>query len=120
MVHRRAEMRNAAQATVGTGLEEATGTMPNFFGAHGGPDVARIREYPERQLELGFSSKFYSWVSDGAVGSVSHIALTPRPSELAVGLCDAAVTAREITRSVIPRHACLHCLQIYSEQRKRD
>jgi hypothetical protein len=94
------------------------GMMPNFFGAHGGPAVARISAYPEH--ELGFSSKFYSWVSDGAVGSVSHIALTPRPSELAVGLCDAAVTAREITRSVIPRHACLQCLQIYSEQATRD
>jgi hypothetical protein len=96
------------------------GTMPNFFGAHGGPDVARITDYPEHRHELGFSSKFYSWVSDGAVGSVSHIVLTPRASELAVGLCDAAVTAREITQSVIPRHACLQCLQLYSEKATRD
>jgi hypothetical protein len=92
--------------------------MPNFFGIPGGPDVARIPDYPEHQYEFGFSSQFYSWVSDGAVGSVSHIALAPRQGELALGFCGAAVTAREITRSVIPRHACSQCLQIYAEQAK--
>jgi hypothetical protein len=94
--------------------------MPNFFGVPVGSDIARIADYPEHQPELGFSSKSYSWVTDGAVGSVSHIALTPRQSELTAGLCSTAVTAREITRSVIPRHACPRCLQVYTEQEKRD
>jgi hypothetical protein len=94
--------------------------MPNFFGVPVGSDVARIADYPEHQHELGFSSTSYSWVTDGAVGSVSHIALTPRQSELTASLCGAALTARAITRSVIPRHACPQCLQIYTEQEQRD
>jgi hypothetical protein len=113
-------MGNAVQATVGIGLGSLFGSMPNFFGVPVGSDVARIADYPEHQHELGFSSQSYFWVSEGAVGSVSHIALTPRQSELAMGLCGAAVTAREITRSVIPRHACPQCLQVYTEQARRD
>ena len=63
------------------------------------------------QHRLGFGSKRYAWVSNGGSGSVSHIALTPRLFNPVTGLCGTAVTAREITRSVIPRHACPQCLQ---------
>jgi hypothetical protein len=120
MVRQRAEMGNAVQATVGIGLGSLLGTMPNFFGVPVGSDIAHKADYSEHQHELGFSSKSFSWVSDGAVGSVSHIALAPCQCELAMGLCGAAVTAREITRSVIPRHACPQCLQVYTEQAKHD
>jgi len=77
-------------------------------------------DYPDHQYELGFSSKRYAWVSDGAPGSLSHIALTPRQFNPVRGLCGTAVAAIEIKRSVLPRHACPQCLQLYSEQAKRD
>jgi hypothetical protein len=113
-------MGNAVQVTVGIALGCLFGTMANFFGIPVRSDAARMADYPESQQELGFSSKSHFWISDGAVGSVSHIALAPHQSELTASFCGAAVAAREITRSVIPRHACPQCLQIYTEQAKRD
>ena len=56
---------------------------------------------------------------NGAFGSVSHIALTPRQFNPVTGLCG-AVSAVEINRSVLPKHAGPQCLQLYTEQAKRD
>jgi hypothetical protein len=77
-------------------------------------------DYPDHQHQFGFSSKRYAWVSNGAFGSVSHIALTPRQSNPVTGLCGTAVAAIDIKRSVLPKHACPQCLQLYTEQAKRD
>jgi hypothetical protein len=77
-------------------------------------------DYPNHQHQLGFSSKRYAWVSNGASGSVSHIALTPRQFNPVTGLCGTPVAAIEIKRSVLPQHACPQCLQLYTNQAKSD
>jgi len=77
-------------------------------------------DYPDHQHELGFSSRRYAWVSDGASGSVSHIALMPRQFNPVTGLCGTAVAAVDIKRSVLPRQACPQCLQLYIKRAKRD
>jgi hypothetical protein len=59
-----------------------------------------MADYPDHQHELGFSSKRYAWVSDGASGSVSHIALTPRQFNPVIGLSAARPEGREFLRGM--------------------
>jgi hypothetical protein len=65
-------------------------------------------------------SKRYAWVSNGASGSFSHIALTPREFNPVRGLCGTAVASVEVKRSVALRHACPQCLELYTECSKHD